>query len=342
MSSAQFSILSHIWPRRGGVRAVLPILCLLTIPLIAAGLLILTTRVELTGYLWVSKLLVALSLTYGAVIAGFGVIRQRLRGRAGEPVLVSVIWYVGGALLAGCTIPAFGIFKQFILPIQGFPWDVTLAEADRLLFFGHDPWRATHAVFGSVAGTKFLDTLYSFWMIIMYGFPAAVVALFSENAMRVRLIGCWLASWVFIGGIGAWLLASAGPCYFNQLVGPNASFAELNVRLAGIAAQAHAQGIKINAIDFQPMLLGAYKSTHYAPAGGISAMPSMHLAMATLFAITGYQWHRWLGHVMVLYWVFIWIGSIHLGWHYAWDGLVAGALMLGLWVIAKRLVPSGR
>ncbi len=328
---------AYFWPRSGGFRAIAPVVILVLIPLFFAGILIATTNVETARYFWVSKLLFILSLTYGAVIAVFGLVRQRLRGRAGEPIVVSTIWYVGGALVAGCTIPAFGIYKQMLLPMRGFPWDPTLAAIDYALFLGHDPWRVTHAVFGTVAGTKFLDSLYSLWMFIMYGFPALVVAMFTESAMRIRLIGCWLASWVFIGGVGAWAFASAGPCYYVKLVGPSASFSELNARLTALAKAAHASGIRINAIDFQPMLLGAYNSGHYAPAGGISAMPSMHLAMATLFAITGYQFHRWLGHVMALYWVLIWIGSIHLGWHYASDGLVAGAGMIGLWQIARRL-----
>jgi hypothetical protein len=331
------TISTYFWPRVGGFRSIAPILILIAVPLIFAGLLIATTHVEIARYLWVAKLLFILSITYGSAIAIFGLLRQRLRGRAGEPILVSTIWYVGGALVAGCTIPAFGIYKQMLLPMRGFPWDASLASADYFLFLGHDPWRVTHAVFGTVAGTKFLDSLYSLWMFIMYGFPALVVAMFHDSAMRVRLIGCWLVSWVLIGGIGAWVFASAGPCYYVQLVGPNASFAELSARLAALAKAAHASGIKINAIDFQPMLLGAYKSSHYAPAGGISAMPSMHLAMATLFAIAGYQFNRWLGHIMVIYWVLIWIGSIHLGWHYACDGLVAGAMMMGIWKLAQRL-----
>jgi hypothetical protein len=174
----------------------MPILILIAVPLIFAGVLIAVTNVEMTRYLWVAKLLFILSITYGSAIAIFGLVRQRLRGRAGEPILVSTIWYIGGALVAGCTIPAFGIYKQMLLPMRGFPWDASLASIDHLLFLGHDPWRVTHAVFGTVAGTKFLDSLYSLWMFIMYGFPALVVAMFHNTASA--------ANWVLVGELGAY------------------------------------------------------------------------------------------------------------------------------------------
>jgi hypothetical protein len=324
------------WPKEGALRAVWPILALTLIPILFAIPLIAFTTVEVPRYVFVVKLLTAVAISYGGMIAVFGLLWQRFKSGTREPVGVSLIWYMGGALIAGMTIPTFGIFKQILLPVQGFPWDVSLAAFDRVLFLGNDPWRVTHALFGSVNATWFLDKMYSFWMIIMYGFPAIIVAMFDDRAMRIRLIGSWIASWVFIGSLAAWVFASAGPCYYDELIGPNASFAELKMRLTALANQAHAAGFKINAIDFQPMLLGAYNSGHYAPAGGISAMPSMHLAMATLFVITGFEFRRWLGIIMSVYWVIIWIGSIHLGWHYAADGLVAGVMMVGLWVIIRR------
>ncbi len=325
------------WPRDGARAALLPIIILTIIPLLLAIPLIAFTTVEVPRYLFVAKLLTAVAISYGGMIAVFGLLWQRIKSGSREPVGISLIWYLGGALIAGFTIPTFGIFKQLLLPAQGFPWDVSLAAFDKLLFFGNDPWRVTHAVFGNVTATWFLDKMYSVWMIIMYGFPAIVVAVFSDQTKRVRLIGCWLASWVLIGSLGAWIFASAGPCYYVELVGPHASFAELNTQLTSLANQAHAAGFKINAIDFQPMLLGAYNSGHYAPAGGISAMPSMHLAMATLFAIAGFETRRWLGIIMTVYWLIIWVGSIHLGWHYAADGIVAAVMMIALWVAFKRI-----
>ena len=47
---------------------------------------------------------------------------------------------------------------------------------------------------------------------------------------------------------------------------------------------------------------------------GISAMPSLHVAMA-------------------VFWT--WIGSFHLGWHYALDGLVSLIGVILIWRFAR-------
>ena len=86
----------------------------------------------------------------------------------------------------------------------------------------------------------------------------------------------WFAAWVIIGTVGAWAFASAGPCYFNTFIGPDANYAELQRRLAVIAGIASAQGHPIVSIDAQAVLLKIYASGQLEPAAGISAMPSMH------------------------------------------------------------------
>jgi membrane-associated phospholipid phosphatase len=76
---------------------------------------------------------------------------------------------------------------------------------------------------------------------------------------------------------------------------------------------------------------------NYVPGFGISAMPSVHVAMATLFAIGGFVMHRWIGWLMTAYAILIWIGSIYLGWHYATDGIVGASMTIGLWKLSGKL-----
>lgn len=68
----------------------------------------------------------------------------------------------------------------------------------------------------------------------------------------------------------------------------------------------------------------------------------MHVAIAVLIACASWQLNRRLGWVMILFALLIWIGSIHLAWHYAVDGLSALPLALGIWwlsgIIADRFV----
>ena len=71
--------------------------------------------------------------------------------------------------------------------------------------------------------------------------------------------------------------------------------------------------------------------------GGISAMPSVHNGLAALFAFAAFRINRKAGWAMAAYAALIWIGSIHLGWHYAIDGIVSIALAWGIWRGAGRI-----
>jgi hypothetical protein len=92
-----------------------------------------------------------------------------------------------------------------------------------------------------------------------------------------------------------------------------------------------ASGTDFKAFDNQAILLGARGSTHLTVGGGISAMPSVHNGLAVLFSIAAFKIDRTAGWVFAAYALLIWIGSIHLGWHYALDGLVSAALTILIW-----------
>ena len=82
------------------------------------------------------------------------------------------------------------------------------------------------------------------------------------------------------------------------------------------------------ALGAQEMLWGDYQVRDVMVGSGISAMPSMHVAIATLFALVCWRVRRWLGIVMTIYAVIIMLGSVDLGWHYAVDGYLGAVGML--------------
>lgn len=240
-------------------------------------------------------------------------------------------WLVLAMLLSGITLPLFQIFKQVILPARGFPFDPVLAKIDNALLFGFDGWEVTHALFGNVAMTKLFDAAYAIWLPMMFLFPAVIVMAFADLKMRARLMACWLAAWILIASLAAWIFGSAGPCYYNALVGPHAGFLNLSKQLTALSLTAQANGQNIAALEFQDMLLRQMYGGSFVSAGGISALPSMHVAMATLFAFAAFRIGRTLGWVFTAYAVTIWIGSVHLGWHYMIDGVVGAAMMAAIW-----------
>jgi len=259
-------------------------------------------------------------------------------------VETQLFWLIVAGALAWLLFPFFAMFKQIVLPTRGFPWDRTFAHVGRWLF-GVSPWTLVHGVFGSMAGARLLDFLYSIWLLLIFLFPQVVAVAFSDSVLRFRLILTWFAAWVMIGSLAAWAFASAGPIYFNSLIGPDRSYADLQISLAHLARLAEADGKPIAALEFQPLLLKAFRLHDLAPAGGISAMPSMHVALATLLAIAGFHRNRAWGLLFSSYAALIWAGSIFFGWHYFVDGPVAAAMVYALWCasnpIALRIYRGG-
>jgi hypothetical protein len=71
-------------------------------------------------------------------------------------------------------------------------------------------------------------------------------------------------------------------------------------------------------------------------------MPSLHVASAVLLALACGRLNRRLATAMWANAALIWLGSVHLAWHYAIDGVLGGAIALAAWktadvALAERL-----
>jgi PAP2 superfamily len=237
---------------------------------------------------------------------------------------LSLLW---PPLLFALLMASFNAFKQMILVTRGFHYDDFFAQFDRILFFGHDPWRITHAVFGSPSATLLLDHLYHGWYAPMaLGIILCAWMPKSSWALRTQYALTYLSVWILLGSVLAYIFPTAGPAFDPILVDPNSPFKALVTQLHALEPT-----IDVRAVDLQQLLLDMHGSTKLTMGAGISAMPSVHNALAVLFAIAAFRINRKLGWIMSLYAVLIWIGSIHLGWHYAIDGIVSAALTVGLW-----------
>ena len=100
----------------------------------------------------------------------------------------------------------------------------------------------------------------------------------------------------------------------------------------------------VMSLKIQDWLMQAHEARTLVVGAGISAMPSVHNGLAFLFALAAFRINRSLGWLFAAYAALIWIGSIHLGWHYAVDGIIGDALTYGIWrfsgSLAERLERS--
>ena len=251
--------------------------------------------------------------------------RSFCHDRLNTPVDAAAVF--GPVLLVPLVLGGFSTLKQLIPLYNPFSWDDIWAELGQFICFGRTPWQLTHAVFGSPLATVILDRLYVAWVWLLFVI-IPVVAFVAPRQLRAQFFLSFSGAFVLIGVVGAFIFSSAGPC-FATLIGTKSagSYVELMARLHAIDAS----GYHLNAIYIQDHLWQSYQQHEFGYGRGISAMPSMHNAISLLYALTlgRFGWRmRTLGWTLA---VLILIGSVHLGWHYLTDGLVAWAAMYGIW-----------
>jgi hypothetical protein len=211
----------------------------------------------------------------------------------------------------------FAAFKPAIPSFQPYVWDPALANLDRLLHFGNDPWEWLHALPFRDQLTSILDWAYVQWYLTVTLVLSGVL-LFAEMRARVLFFIGFALLWSVGGSLVGTLLASGGPVYFAEFTGDAARFDAL-LSYLGEAAP--------TATVLQDLLWNAYLSVDEDVAfEGISAMPSLHVATAAYFACWGFRVGRVWGVVGALYTGVILVGSVHLAWHYAIDGYAGIAL----------------
>ena len=241
-----------------------------------------------------------------------------------------------GSLIVYLTIPVFlSIFsnvKQLIPVINPFSWDTTFMRLDYVLHGREHPWILIQTFLGYPSATKALDYFYVSWFLFL--FTSLIWMGWSRRRLlRARFFTSFVLIWVLVGIFMATVFSSAGPCYYSDVTSEVNPYGPLMSYLNAI----HENGF-LFARRFQRGLWEAYSDNVILLFGGISAMPSVHVATAVLYALVGWRINRAFGTLLILYAIILQIGSVHLGWHYAIDGY-AGAILAGMiWKGSKWLV----
>lgn len=234
-------------------------------------------------------------------------------------------------------LSVFASLKVLIPDINPFGWDTTFARWDKLIHGNEDPWHRLQPLLGHPAVTYALDRLYSAWFYVVQ--VVCIWQAFSVRRpqLRMQFFFSFLLVWILLGNLAATALSSAGPCFYHLVAGNTEEFQAMRDYLNEAAAQ-----YPLWSVGMQKQLWYGFLNPEVSITRGISAMPSIHVAMAFLLALLGWRINRVLGLALTAYLASIMIGTVHLGWHYAIDGYAGIVGTYAIWRAMGWLLSRGK
>jgi len=256
-------------------------------------------------------------------------LKERYFNPSARQVMAAGAPMLGVAIL---LLPFFSKMKAAIPLFTPYTWDDTFVAWDRAIFFGYDAWEVLQPLLGYPIVTAFLALLYQLWFLLLY--PGVMFFAFAriDHTVRRQFFLTYFLSWTLIGGLMATLLASVGPCF----VGPMLGDPRFDDQMAYLNA-ANEQ-IPIMTLPVQEMLLKWFASAENGLGSGITAMPSMHCAIAFLYWIAMRRVSSRLGAFFAVFFFITWVSSVHLAYHYAVDGLVSLLAVGAIWMASQRVI----
>ncbi len=256
---------------------------------------------------------------------------QREFGHLPSHILPIIVKVALAITSFGVMILSYSAIKTRIPEMVPYSWDVAFMEWDRALFFGHDPWQLFSWIYDVPMIIRSMDFVYDAWASLMVGTWICCFLLTKYKAqIRYRFPIALILTWFIGGNLLAILLSSAGPCYFDLIT---AMASPYDAQMSALAALDNSSPLR--AFSYQGILWDVYESPSVG-FGGISAMPSMHCATSFLFVCLAWK-HKVLRWAAIAFFLFIFIASFMLAWHYAVDGLIGAPIALGAWYASGKI-----
>ncbi|WP_136657952.1 phosphatase PAP2 family protein [Nitratireductor sp. XY-223] len=246
--------------------------------------------------------------------------------------------FFAGTLLIFALWPFQATFTSIknALSINGFLYDRVQADIDKLIHFNTDPWQLLFWLTDSRAFLYIVEVNYMVvWFVLCFGILYWVAVSPNTGGFRVRYIVSFMLVWIVVGNLLASAYISAGPVYYGHVTGDFARFGEQ------LALLARNEGHFNAAVNYQNYLWLLHENDVTGLGSGISAFPSVHVALTMLNALFVYEFSRRLGWAFFAYTAFIVFSSVYLAWHYAIDGYASIAVTLVIYY-AVRYLPAVR
>ena len=222
-----------------------------------------------------------------------------------------------GMTLAGADMYFYMIMKPELNLLFPFWADPHLAAFDAWMF-GRDAWQ-----FFAEWNLDLMSWVYSpFWFFsVLLTFYWLLLK--PPSLTKSTAIVAYFAIWSIFGTIAQALFSSGGPVFYQRL---------------GFGARFEAIPIPPLEQTLADYLWRSYSQHSLAPGAGISAMPSLHIATMAWIVLSFAAYRSRLSVPAAILSVYIYAGSVALGWHYATDGLVGAAGAMGCFFLARRFI----
>ncbi len=196
----------------------------------------------------------------------------------------------------------FTAIKTSLSATQGFRHDIWQADLDKFIFLGKDAWEWLMKPVHSEPLLEIIQINYNMiWHLQTYIILFLVCLSMKNRDFRSRYFICFIANWIIIGNVLAGLFISAGPAFYGNVTGDTLRFSGQMMLLSGSAVA-----------EIQSYLWQAYVSKTTAFGTGISAFPSMHVAITVLNVFFAFEVCRKLGYLALVYSIFVGYSSVYL------------------------------
>jgi len=274
-------------------------------------------------------LLVGLPFVVAITLGIVGYLDRPANPLAGARQFVGTVrWSTSARIMLVAVLVAAGYntLKSNIPDLMPFYADPYLADIDEWLH-GKPPWQLAHKLPTAIV-SPLVDFTYSFvwfgqWLGVLF-----YVSLWNGGARRERYLWALASTVLIIGTLLATAFSSVGPVFYHRFYGSD-RFNELNDALLS-------NGPALAKL-FAAYLVKSHLGDAAAYGTGISAMPSMHMAICVLNAsfLTTFG-HRSLTLVAWLFVALMQFGMVYSGWHYAVDGYVSIIVVGVIWWVSGR------
>lgn len=224
-----------------------------------------------------------------------------------KPALIDFAPIAVGIVIIGAFLASISFLKSMIVAVVPFWADEPLARIDQMMLIDSQ--------YMGLALQPILPAIglfYGLWHVANLG--GILWVLHWRDGKKSQLIIAFMLTWA-IGMFFAYIFSSAGPLFTGRY---DLAIAPESVRVPA------------------EMLWTNYTQKGALLGGGISAFPSLHVAIAAWFGLAlRARGAAWLG---IAYTLAIFVCSIVLGWHYSVDGIAGIAIALvayrlsGLWL----------